>query len=178
MSMWEVTRGNFGLIIAYLLPGFVALWSVSFFSEAVRAWLGTAPENAPTVGGFLYVTLASLAAGVTVSAICWAAVDTLHHLTGIRPPDWDFRTLHEKFDAFEGLVENHYRYYQFYANMLVSLILLYLAARFGGRVEPLPIGWIDAGLVVLCGVLLAGSRDALRKYYRRVEALLRAEGES
>ena len=64
--MKEVSPGNFGLLIAFLLPGFIVLWGLSYFSATVRLWLAGSGQS-PTVGGFMFVTLASVAAGVTVS---------------------------------------------------------------------------------------------------------------
>ena len=81
--MSTLSNQNFGLIIAFLLPGFVALLGVSFFSPAVASWITVPRQDAPAVAGFMYVTLASLAAGVTVSAVRWAIIDHLHHATGI-----------------------------------------------------------------------------------------------
>ena len=36
------------------------------------------------------MTLGSLALGLTVSAVRWMLVDTLHHATGVHPPAWEF----------------------------------------------------------------------------------------
>ena len=121
--MSELSAKNFGLLIAYVLPGFVALWGISHFSPTVDSWITSSQQGAPTIGGFLYVTLASLVAGLTVSAIRWAVIDTLHHATGLKPPQWEFANLDDRLQGFHGLVENHYRYYQFYANGLVALII-------------------------------------------------------
>lgn len=66
--MNDVTAKNFGLAIAYLIPGFVALGGVAAVSDVVRVWLGGSAGSGPTVGGFLYVTLGSVATGMTVSA--------------------------------------------------------------------------------------------------------------
>ncbi|OGJ64555.1 hypothetical protein A3C37_02130 [Candidatus Peribacteria bacterium RIFCSPHIGHO2_02_FULL_53_20] len=44
--MKEVSSSNFGLLIAFLLPGFAVLWGASYFSETVALWLsgsGTTP---------------------------------------------------------------------------------------------------------------------------------------
>lgn len=60
-------RSNFGLLVAFVLPGFTVLWGASYFLETVRHWLAGAGTT-PTVGGFMFVTLASVAAGVTVSS--------------------------------------------------------------------------------------------------------------
>ena len=99
LPMIEVSSSNFGLLIAFPLPGFVVLWGAGYFSETVRVWLSTSGDSAPTVGGFMYVTLASVAAGVTVSTVRWAIIDTIHRWTGLPPPTWDFSRLQENVAA-------------------------------------------------------------------------------
>jgi len=169
--MSELSDKNFGLVIAYVLPGFVALWGIGRFSKTVESWIVTSQHGGPTVAGFLYVTLASLAAGLTVSAIRWAMVDTLHHATGLKPPSLEFSTLDDRLHGFHGLVENHYRYYQFYSNMFVAAALAFLA-EIGPSGNLCQIGLPAVGVIVLELVFLAGSRDTLRKYYARAERLL------
>ena len=110
--MRDVTNQNFGLLIAYVLPGVTALWGASYLSPTVRVWLGSAPADAPTVGGFLYLTIAAVAAGLIASTVRWAVVDTLHHVTGIPRPTWDFSRLQSNISAFNLIVEHQYRYYQ------------------------------------------------------------------
>jgi len=168
----EVTAQNFGFLIAYILPGLVVLAALGKYSETVRSWFGASPTTAPTVGGFLYVTLASVAAGMTVSAIRWLALDPLHHATGIRQPDWDFTTLQDRLNAFLAVVENHYRYYQFYGNMLVALVFF---AVVQWPQWPSPLGRQGAFTLImfaLIGLFYLASRDTLQKYYARTAMLL------
>lgn len=175
--MREVSTDNFGLLIAYLLPGFVALWGGSFFSSTVRLWLGFTPLDAPTVGGFLYVTLGSTAAGLIVSAIRWSVLDRLYHRTGIPEPRWDFARLQDRLPTFNLLVEYHYRYYQFYGNMLVAIVLSYVAWLLGQGYPPGQGGWPELALLFVLVVLWLGSRDTLRKYYSRVSRLVESAAE-
>lgn len=168
--MEELTARNFGLAIAYLIPGFVALCGVGTMSPAVHAWLVGSPE--PSVGGFLYVTLRSAAAGMTISAVRWAIIDSLLHRTGLSRPVWDDSKLAEKLSAVEFLVENYYRYYQFYANTLVAMTFWYAAWRLSSASHTTPFGWVDFGVLFIGVVFLAGSRDTLRKYYERATLLL------
>ena len=173
--MTEVSGRNFGLLIAYILPGFVSLLGLAEFSPTIELWIATGSATAtasPTVGGFLYLTLASVAAGLTVSTIRWAVIDRVHHATGIAKPPWNHSALQEKLAAFEALVQNHYRYYQFYANMLVALGFL-LAARLAvsGRCIS-DFNYLDSALVLTGLIYWAGSRDALRNYYTRAAFLL------
>lgn len=170
--MQELSPFNFGLIIAYVVPGFVTLWGLSYHSETVRDWLAVAPATAPTVGGLLYSTLASIACGMIVSAVRWAIIDTIHHCTGVRLPRWDFSLLPERLDAYRTLIELHYVHYQFDANTLVALSFAYVAWRSAVGGWAYQWGAVDIGFVVVCVFLFLGSRDALRKYYRRAGELL------
>lgn len=171
--MKDVSAQNFGYLIAFVLPGFLIVLSAAQVSPVVEHWLETGPKagsTALTVGGFLYVTLASVAAGIVASTLRWLVIDSLHHVTGIPPPAWEDGRLQEKLDAFEALVSAHYRWYQHYANSLVS-IGVFLAARHavnGGR-------GLERVDIVLGGVTILywlGSRDTLRRYYARATRLL------
>lgn len=170
--MQDVTRDNFGLLIAYILPGFVVLWGVSVFSATVRSWVGVSADQSPTVGGFLYVTVAAVAIGMVVSTIRWLIVDRLHHLTGIAQPKWDFSQLAGKLAAFDLLVDSHYRFYQFHANMLVAVAFTFLAHLLNARYRPID---LILSFVVIEVILWVGSRDTLRKYNERTVALLNGE---
>lgn len=172
--MSDVSSENFGLLIAYILPGLVALGGIAPFSPTVQSWMQTTPPNAPTVAGLFYVTLASMAVGLIISTVRWAVVDRVYHALGVTEPTWDFSRFAGRVDAFGALVENHYRYYQFYANMLVALAFTYLVRRLGGGFTNQPLGWVDVGYLSLAVVLVIGSRDTLRKYYVRAGALLQA----
>lgn len=172
--MNELSEKNFGLVIAYVLPGLVAVWGTGYLSPTVAAWLHSPQRGTLTVAGFLLVTLASLAAGLTVSAVRWALVDTFHHATGVEPPAWEFAGLGDRLAEFQAIVEYHYRYYEFYANMFIAVGFAYRAWLVYEGKTLLEGGWSSLGFVLLELVLLAGSRDALRKYYRRAEQLLRA----
>jgi hypothetical protein len=108
ISVKEITDKNFGLIIAFLLPGFLLLWFLALSdndNSEIGPWLKSFSD--PSVSGFLYVILASLALGLIISAVRWAVVD---HLLGwcFRPygkpwPEIDFSKLREpdKFAAFQ-----------------------------------------------------------------------------
>lgn len=169
----SVTNENFGPLIAYLIPGATVLLGASEFSPALRAWLAVTAADAPTIGGFLYLTLASLGAGMTVSAIRWLVIDSLHAWTGIRPPALDFGKLGKNVEAFAILIDIHYRHYQFHANMVVAVAAAYLCHRLELGVAG-PVGWFDFGALVIVAVFFVTSRDNLRKYYVRSKQLLSA----
>lgn len=175
--MQTISDNNFGPVIAYLVPGLIVLVGLSQFSPTVSTWLAATPKDAPTIGGFLYLTIASLAAGMTVSAIRWAVIDTLHSVTGLALPSLDFARLGKNVEAFILLIEIHYMHYQFYSNAFVAVAIAYVCYRVKLGVI-LPLGWTDLGVLLLEVVFFVTSRDCLRKYYARSKQLLRRQGTS
>ena len=143
----------------------------SLFSPSPAAWFAATPENAPTISGFLYLTVTSLAAGMTITAIRWAIVDQLHAITGLRPPKLDFSRLATRVDAFNLLIEIHYRHYQFYSNAWTATAIAYICHRIHlGTLWHVDL--IDPGFVLLEAIFFMTSRDTLRRYYQRTEQLL------
>lgn len=163
---------NFGLVIAYLLPGLILLNGVGDLWPSFSPWLSSNPEAMSSVGGFLHLALASLAAGLVISAIRWAAIDSIHHVTGLSMPQMDFSELQEKLDAFQLAVEHYYRYYQFYSNTLVAVLVVGVVSHWQAGAWKLATYGIVFGLEA---VLFFASRDSLGRYYSRTKVLLGAK---
>ena len=168
--MKEINSNNFGLLIAYLVPGFVALWGIGIVSPTVANWLTVNPDASPTIGGFLFGTIAAVAAGLVVNAIRWHIVDPLHYASGVPRKNWDYSKLPQQMAAFQFLVSNQFRYYECYANMMVafaftSAIWMGSTANISGNVVA----------VFLCVelVLWNASRRTLKNYHLRIAAFLR-----
>ncbi len=171
--MPTVSNATFGPLISYLVPGAVVLAGLSGYSPAIAGWLSAAPGNEPTIGGFLYLTLAALAAGMTVSAVRWAVVGNLHAWTGLRLPPLDFTHLGPNVEAFRLLINIHYDHYLFYSNMLIACAVAFIAYRLSHGPQ-MPVGWPEALFVALEGVFWLTSRDTIWKYHTRAAQLLRA----
>ena len=103
--MSTLSNENFGLIIAYLLPGFVALWGVSYFSPTVASWIAASQQGAPDRGR-LHVCHFGVP-GRRRDGQCrpWAIIDQLHHATGVVPPLWRFVNLEGKLQGYITLIE-------------------------------------------------------------------------
>lgn len=169
--MQTVSSDTFGPLVAYLAPGTTVLVGISQFSPLVRSWFMAAPEGGPTIAGFLNLSVAALAVGMTVSAVRWLVVDTVHSWTGLPLPPLNFSRLDKNVAAFALLIEIHYRHYLFYSNMLIATAITYACYRL--KLGPLSgIEWQDFGFVVLEAVFFVTSRDTLRKYYTRSKQLL------
>jgi hypothetical protein len=169
----ESSINDLGSFIAYLIPGAVVILGLSEFSTTLQEWLATAADSAPTIGGFLYLTIASLTAGMTVSAVRWTVVDTVHRWSGLRPPRLDFSKLGENVEAFEMLIQAHYRHYLFYSNMFIATAVIYICHRLksGGFTH---LSWLDLAFVAIEAIFFAASRDTLKKYFDRSGQLLAA----
>ena len=107
----------------------------------------------------------AFAAGLTVSTLRWLLIDAIHHRTGIKRPERDFARLEKSVAAYEFLGINHYRYYKFYANMVVALVWAYATREYA-------LGWKGLTNFPLVFLFFFASRDALRKYYERTGSLL------
>ena len=167
----EILNRQFGLAIAYLLPRFIALLGLAPFAPVGR-WLAASRTNgeswrAPDLrrsyrdcDGNDRELLPMVPGGS----------DPLAHRRGGIPLS-NARALEERPAAFNSLVESHYRYFQFYANTLVAVIWTYAIYRALGTSPHLSFG-TDFGMLILCAVLFAGSRDTLSKYRNRSKQLV------
>lgn len=172
----EVSK-NFGIIIAFLLPGFIALWSLQYLSPTVANWLtgfglsSSAGAQPPTTGSFFMVVLASLALGMLTSAIRWLLFDTLLH-RNLKNPSLDWSQLQDKLAAFDYINENHYRYYQYYANSAVAVLFWCIVYVFtvsqsaGNRLVAIAVA---LGVV---GILERAAWDARKKNVRKLGELM------
>jgi hypothetical protein len=196
----DIQPSSFGLVIAFLAPGIVGLWGIGLYVPIVREWFGATAQTSPTGGGFLFVTLASLAVGLLVSGVreellnsfptrCADASSWWHRklpklssfigrLAIPRPPT-DMAMLREADVriAIQFSADSFYRYYQFYANMAFSLALTAAAWSLHGG----PWSWTRAialALVIITVVLLLqSSRYSQKMYYSSLEGIFRARGE-
>lgn len=175
--MKDESISNFGLLIAYILPGLVALWGVRQHYPQLDTWLTPTAGDASTVGGFLFTTIAAVGAGLTASTIRWLLIDPLHHATGISRPTFDFTRFADQVQAYHVLNENHYRYYQFYANTVIAGLFAYLMYRMTHRFAVVPIGWIELAFACFEGLFFVASRDTLARFYARLSNVL-GEGAS
>lgn len=171
MPTREAPINDFGLIIAYVLPGLLALHGAGYFFAPIHLLIDPSRQQ-PSVAGFLLVTLASIGFGLLMSTVRWLVIDSLHHRTGVLPTSWDFSKLQENIGAFDLLVSYQYRYYQFYGNGLVALVWWWTVRRIELGVPMFAYSIIDVWVCVAAVLLFLGSRDTLTKYYQRKSRVL------
>lgn len=165
---------SFGLSIAFLIPGVVGLYAVSFFAPAVQVWFGIATTGSTSLGGFLFVVLASIGMGVFISGLRWLVLERWLHFVPARPKNLDDTVRRdEKCEAaYQDLLFRHYQFYQFYASMPFALGFAYLAwfvaeCQVGARAT-----WLLLLMVIADAVLLTSAKHAITAYATKVTGLL------
>lgn len=164
----DVSINDFGLVIAYLLPGFTAVWGTAI-AAGVIDWKAMT-QDGQSVAGFLSTTVMALAVGLTLSILRWLLIDPLHHATGVRRPERNFAALAANVEAYTFLNDAHYRHYQHAAGMFLATIWVYAVWRWAQPARP--IGFADLAILAATIVYYLGSRDALKNFYERTGQLL------
>jgi hypothetical protein len=166
---------HFGLTIAFLAPGLLGVYALSFFAPPVADWLGLATRQDVNLGGFLFALIAATGMGVFISGLRWLAIEWAMP----KCPKVDYKALSDP--NVERVVEfariHHYQFYQFYSNTLCALVLVFGA--WWWTANPRPELWPAVGarfllLLATCGVLFASARDCLIKHDEKVGPSLSA----
>ena len=147
--MKDVTSTSFGLIIGFLLPGLVALYSLSFWSPLVETLFLSFLTAQSNVGLFLMVVMAGIAAGLQVTALRWVVFECIIcQRDRLRPSEFAALGSSEgKLAAFRAAVDEHYRYHQFWGGVSVVMPLLFVGW--------LKSTWASLSFWQFCGALLA-----------------------
>tara|TARA_R110002049_G_C9174280_1_gene562384 strand:+ start:2216 stop:2827 length:612 start_codon:yes stop_codon:yes gene_type:complete len=159
---------SFGIVIAFVIPGWIALLGLAPFVPLFDQWLSGPLDESPTVGGFLYSLLASIALGIFASTLRWLAVDSLIAVFQPTKRAPDFGKLRDAHDAMRVIIEGQYRFYQFYGNGFIAILAVACARWFHHSFD-----WSEFALFALIGIiLLLGARDTKHKYDVRLAQLL------
>ena len=167
---------SFGLIISFLVPGMLGLYAASLHVPVLQDWFNAAASSQSTVGGFLFITIASSGMGVFISGVRWFCLEKLIS-QGI-PTDHDAgqRRTSDTEAAYQNIRRHHYDFYLFYSNTLVALAALWLSwipstGLFSQPVVARPL--VFTGLAFGAGfVLYASARDAYRRYQEKRTKIL------
>ncbi len=167
---------DYGVIIAFVAPGFVAFHAASYHLPTAQAWMTAATDKEQSVGVFLFVLLASLSAGLIVSGVRALVIDKLLRfhgvLGGLAVPvysvDWS-KVDDKKLSVIVTIRDGHYRYYQFYSNTFVALVFWACSRAFAGGPSLKCAHWALISAILIA--LLLSARIALVQY---VDALKQA----
>ena len=168
----DVSLENSTIIIAFLLPGAIAMWGMSFFSDTVRSWLRPSSTSS-SVGGAILFLVASLTAGLLTDALRTHTVDIIHFHTGVQQAEWSFEDLDKaKLEQFQGIMDNHFRYHQFYGNAFLCILFVYASWHIKQRAWPWPPSLRALAVTFLLIVTWLGSRTDLEAACQAVDELM------
>lgn len=120
--MKDLTPSSFGLLIAFFLPGLVALFSLSFWSEQIASWFSTFLRSGTKFDLLGLVVLASLILGLEITLVRWLFFEKLL-CRGLRLTPEDFEGLADEhtLPAFRAAIEENYRYHQFWGGIAIVM---------------------------------------------------------
>jgi len=178
---------DFGVFIAYLLPGVIALYGLALVVPQLRS--AVKADSQLGLGGALIVTLVALTLGGFLSIGRAAVIDatfasplpllncaSLAYLGGIPAVAPDYRQLFDsgRREAFLLAIANEQRPYQFCGNTALAMILLLVCWLISlpkeRRKRPRTI-LLAAGAVMLVIVLYAGARSSYYAFMRATSAI-------
>jgi hypothetical protein len=173
IEMKDLTSTSFGYIIAFLLPGLSGLYALSYWSPGVKELLQPALRADATVGPSLILILVALGIGLFVSGLRFFMFEKFlcraHHF----PRDMFKRLAGEnKLVSFRAVVDEHYRYHQFYGGCVVSTAVLYFGwLRSNARLSS-GLLWITLLFLAFEAVLIRIATDAFVRYVERGNIVL------
>ena len=143
--MKDFTTTSFGLVIAYLLPGLVALLSLSAWSEQLHNMFGLAFTAHSDAGLLLLMGGFALVIGLVLNVFRWLTFErAICKKYRIGPEVFSsFRDEH-KLQAFLMVIEETFRYHQFFGSL--AILTPFLSLSWLRSLDP---GSLDTHLMVL-----------------------------
>ena len=164
---------DFGMLIAYMLPGFLAFFGLRYVSPAIDQLFLLSFVKDSGIGLQLSIVLFALFAGVVVSALRDSVLDPIQRRLGITKPTFDFKKLNDPnvLKSFEAVISNTYRFAQFYGNAFIALSLL--AVLRAWSTWTLGMSKSVFGIIVLSLVVLfVAHRQQLKQTYEKMGLIL------
>jgi hypothetical protein len=127
-GMKDLTSTTFGYLIAFLLPGVFGLYALSLWVPQVSMILQPVLKADATVGPSAIFLALAVGMGLCVSAVRFFIFEKYLCRRHSLPANL-FASLYKenKLTAFKAVVDEHYRYHQFYGGCAVGLIVLFSA---------------------------------------------------
>jgi len=170
----DLTSTSFGYIIAFLLPGILGLYALTFWSPQIGALFQPIFNGDAAIGPSAIFLLLALGMGVSVSAVRFVifekGVCRKHQLS---PKMFEVLAAENKLASFKAAVDEHYRYHQFYGGCVISFPILFVGWwqmhgwEFTTRLVIGGVGFIIVGLL-----FAYSASDCFKKYVRRANLIV------
>jgi len=172
--MKDLTSTPFGYVIAFFLPGVLGLYALSFWFPQASVLLQPVLKADATVGPSLVFLLIAAGMGLCLSAVRFFVFEKFickkHHL----PPNMFSQLAAEgKLTAFRAVVDEHYRYHQFYGGCAVAVGILFTGWLHQHLVLDWQLGYVSLGFVLTELVLGSAGYDTFKQYVARGSTVVR-----
>jgi hypothetical protein len=149
VEMKDVTSTSFGYVIAFLLPGMLGLYALGMWFPEVQSLLLPATTKDATIGPSFFLLLSALTVGLVVGGVrfylfqewlCRKQKLGREMFKGLRG---------DRLTSFKAVVDEHYRYHQFYGGCAVVVPFIFLSWMRGK--------WLSAGyghIILWTGIFL------------------------
>ena len=175
----------FGLIIAYLLPGFACIFCFAFWIDSFEDLIDGFMSTNSDFGSFLFVLLLALLFGLILNAFRWIIYERWF-LKKHKIPEDCYQELikHDNLQAIHATLDENFRYHQFYGNISIVFFgffvefmkRIFLSSSEGSeRHNVLVIIGIGFLLIILELVLVSTATQSFKRYVKRSKSILKGE---
>ncbi len=158
--MPELKTNTFGLIIAYLVPGLILFHGLSFYLCDIKKVFNTFLTSESNIGLFLLVFIFSIGLGLIIQIF-----RSILFETGLlkKIDKTDLGTTDASVSYFRMIVDEQYRYHQFYGGMVLitPVYFLGLYLTYSSKWWIICIGIIILSLMIYASI---NSYDRMKSY--------------
>ena len=166
--MKDLTSTTFGYLIGFLLPGIFGLYALSVWLPQAGAVLQPMMQPTATVGPSVIFLLISVGMGLCVNALRFIIFEkTLCRNEKLVDENFAFLTKENKLTTFKSVVDEHYRFHQFYGSCAVAVLIFFVGWLIHNLVHDWRLLWPISGFLFVELVLGYAGVDTFRKYVRR-----------
>jgi hypothetical protein len=183
--MKDLNIKSFGLLIAYLLPGFACIFCFAFWIDSFKNLIDGFMSTNSDFGSFLFVLLLALLFGLILNAFRWIIYERWLLRKHTIPEDYYQELIkHDNLQAIHSTLDENFRYHQFYGN--ISIVFLGFFFEFikrtffnppesSERHNILVIIAIGFLLVILELVIVSAAKQSFKRYVNRSKSILKGE---
>lgn len=167
----DISSTSFGYLIAFLLPGIFGLYAVSFWIPAVSTLLQPIVTAGATIGPSFIFLLVAVGAGVCVAALRFFIFEKYLYEQHSLPAEIYQDMTADKLTLHKAIVDEHYRYHQFFGGCAVVLPLLYYGWLVNSRTTILQTVIGTIGFISFEILLERSAHDTFIKYVEKCRRL-------
>lgn len=119
---------DFFTIIAFILPGFVSVYSIDYLSYNLHQLIIALFSQSSSVSHVFVLSVISIIFGLIISAFRMVLMDNFQYKTGVTKHTLNFSklSLENNLNLYSAGINNIFRFCQFYGNMFISCLIFML----------------------------------------------------